>query len=90
MKMTLEDTLMWPKGMRLEEYQKLLTSRANLMKKLHKLSDERDLLEDGLEVLDDERGSDRWLRKAQELDFVIEQMDKATAKLEAINAKLGR
>ncbi len=90
MKMTLEDTLMWPKGMRLEEYQKLLTSRANLMKKLHKLSDERDLLEDGLEVLDDERGSDRWLRKAQELDFIIEQMDKATAKLEAINAKLGR
>ena len=88
MKMTLEDMLRCPRGMSFEDYQKLLTKINNLKKKIRKLHDELDFIEDGLAVLDNEQYSERWLRKQSEYNDTLDKLDKAKAQLQELEAQL--
>lgn len=76
MKMTFEEALSCPKGMSFEEYAKSLAKLKRQQKRLSKLIDQRYDLEDALEVLEDEAGSERWKRKQQELAEVKAKIEK--------------
>lgn len=70
-KMTFEELLKMPKGMGIEEYNKLLKKQKRIKNRLTRV---RNLIydeEDSLDVLSDEVGSDRYnrhLEKKQELE----------------------
>lgn len=81
MKMTLEEALNCPRGMSMEEYAKALAKTKRQQAKLAKLIDQRDFLEDALEVLEDEAGSERWKRKKAELEEVNAKIEKLWAKM---------
>lgn len=70
MKMTIEEFLQCPKGMPFEEYEKRLRKIRRTRSRLDKLCRDRDFLEDGLQILSDEQGSDRWLNKKAQLDKI--------------------
>jgi hypothetical protein len=76
MRMTIEEALSCPKGMSFDDYCKALAKTKRDQKKLYKLSIRRDELEDALDVLKDEEGSDRWKRKKQELEEVNAKIEK--------------
>ena len=70
-KMTFEEMLKMPKGMDIEEYNKLLKKQKRIKNRLTKVSNLIYEEEDSLEVLSDEIGSDRYnrhLEKKQELE----------------------
>ena len=75
-RMTMEEALSCPKGMSFEEYCKSLAKLKRDQKKLSKLIDQRYDLEDALDVLEDEAGSERWKRKKDELEKVKAQIEK--------------
>lgn len=75
-RMTMEEALSCPKGMSFEEYAKSLAKLKRDQKKLAKLIDQRYELEDALDVLEDEAGSERWKRKKDELEKVKAQIEK--------------
>ena len=85
---SLDEFLRIPAGMSVETYQNYLAGRSKLIKRLAKLSSERDFLLDGLDILSDEEGSDRWNSKRQQLDEVEIQMDRCTQQLRDIEDKL--
>lgn len=69
--MTLEELLKMPKGMSIEEYNKLLKKQKRIKNRLTRVSNLIYDEEDSLEVLSDEVGSDlynRHLEKKQELE----------------------
>ena len=69
--MTLEELLKMPKGMSIEEYNKILKKQKRIKNRLTRVSNLIDDEEDSLEVLSDEVGSDRYnrhLEKKQELE----------------------
>ena len=69
--MTLEELLKMPKGMDIEEYNKLLKKQKRIKARLTRVSNLIYDEEDSLEVLSDEVGSDlynRHLEKKQELE----------------------
>ena len=69
--MTFEELLKMPKGMDIEEYNKLLKKLKKIKNRLTKVSNLIYDEEDSLEVLSDEIGSDRYnrhLEKKQELE----------------------
>lgn len=76
MKMTLEKALGCPRGMNFEEYAERLAKLEKVQNKLYRLSTRRDELEDALEILADEIGSERWKKKKDELDKVNDKMIK--------------
>ena len=76
MKMTMEELLRWPKDMSLEEYQKQLRREKRRKNRLWKLIEEQYELEDALQVLEDEKGSERYNRKAQRLEEVKAEINK--------------
>lgn len=76
MRMTLEEALRCPKGMSLEDWSKELARIKRLRRKLAKLIDQRYELEDALDVLEDEAGSERWKRKKDELEKVKADIEK--------------
>lgn len=90
MKMTLEEFLMCPRGMRFEEYEKILARIRRLSTQLHKLSEERDFLEDSLAVLSDEVGSIRWQQKDNRLNEVNLKIDKLSRQLDDLEVKINR
>ena len=61
---------------RLEDFLKDKARIQRQQRKLKKLIDERYDLEDALEVLEDEAGSERWKKKKDELEKVKAQIDK--------------
>lgn len=61
---------------RLEDFLKEKARIQRQQRKLKKLIDERYDLEDALEVLEDEAGSERWKKKKDELEKVKAQIDK--------------
>ena len=61
--MTLAEFFAMPPHMTPDEWQAELDRRHKMDKKMRRLSDRIFDLEDGLEVLDDERGSARWKKK---------------------------
>ena len=69
--MTLEELLKMPKGMDIEEYNKLLKKQKRIKNRLTRVSNLIYDEEDSLDVLSDEVGSDlynRHLEKKQELE----------------------
>ena len=76
MKMTIEEALSCPNGMSFEEYAKSLAKLKRQQKRLGKLIDQRYDLEDALDVLEDEAGSERWKKKKDELEKVNAQIEK--------------
>jgi len=76
MKMTIDELLRWPKGMSLEEYQRQLRKEKRKKNRLWKLIEEQYDLEDALQVLEDEKGSERYNRKAQRLEEVKAEISK--------------
>ena len=81
MKMTIDEALSCPKDMSFEEYSKSLAKLKRQQKKLSKLIDQRYDLEDALDVLEDEAGSERWKRKKDELEKVKAQIEKLWSKM---------
>ena len=79
MKMTIDELLSWPKGISLEEYQKQLRKEKRKRSRIRKLANERDELEDALQVLEDEHGSERYIRKAKRLAEIKEELRRLTA-----------
>ena len=86
--LSLDEFFKIPAGMPVETYQNYLAKRDKLVKKLAKLSSERDFLLDGLDILSDEEGSDRWEAKRNQLDKVEVQIDRCTQQLRDIENKL--
>lgn len=86
--LSLDEFLRIPAGMPVETYQNYLAERDKLIKKLAKLSSERDFLLDGLDILSDEEGSDRWEAKRTQLDKVEVQIDKCTQQLRDIEDEI--
>ena len=76
--MTISEFLQCPKGMPFDEYEKHLLKIRRTRSRLHKLCIDRDSLEDGLQVLSDEQGSERWLNKKAQLDKVNSDIAKCT------------
>ena len=60
--MTLDEFFNIPKGMSMEEWEKELKRQKRQDRKKRKLSDQIQECEDALEVLEDEKGSDRWVK----------------------------
>ena len=81
MRMTLEEALSCPKGMSFDEYCKSLAKLKRDQKRLYNLTIKRDELEDALDVLEDEAGSERWKRKKDELEKVKAQIEKLRSKM---------
>ncbi len=60
--MTLEEFMAIPKGMTIEDWDKELKRQKRLDSQFRRISDRICECEDALEVLADEKGSDRWNR----------------------------
>ena len=80
-KITFEELLTCPNGMSIEEWHKVIEKRKRLRNKIRKLWEEHYDLLDGLEVLEDERGSERWQKKSDRLTKVNSEIKKYEAKL---------
>lgn len=81
MRITIEEVLACPKGMSIEEYHLLLEKKEKRNKRLRRLSQERDFLLDGLAVLSDEVGSDRYQKKWKRLQKVKAEIDRLQTNL---------
>ena len=81
MRMTIEEALACPRGMSMEEYAKSLAKLKRQRTQLAKLIDKRYELEDSLDVLEDEAGSERWKRKKAELEQVNQKIEKLWEKM---------
>lgn len=76
MRITIEEVLACPKGMSIEEYHLLLEKKEKRNQRLRRLSLERDFLLDGLVVLSDEVGSDRYQKKWKRLQKVKAEIER--------------
>lgn len=81
MKITLDDLMNCPSGKSLEEYLREKAKIKRQQKRLSKLIDQRYDLEDALDVLEDEAGSERWKRKKDELESVNRKIDELWKKM---------
>ncbi len=81
MRITIEEVLACPKGMSIEEYHLLLEKQEKRNKRLQRLSQERDFLLDGLDVLSDEVGSDRYQKKWKRLQKVKAEIERLQTNL---------
>ena len=88
--MTVDDIIRMPKGMHLEEYDKLLKEKERLEKKLRKASDMVFDLEDSLEVLSDEFGSERYRNYVESRDKYKNEVESLKMQLASINTILCR
>lgn len=79
MKMTMTEFLSMPKGISLEEYKRQLAAQKRRDRRIRKLSEEAYDIEDGLSILQDEKGSERYIRKAERLKAIKEELRKLTA-----------
>lgn len=79
MKMTMTELLSWPKDISLEEYQRQLRREKRKNGRIRKLSEEAYDIEDALQVLEDEKGSERYIGKAERLKAIKEELRKLTA-----------
>lgn len=81
MRMTIEQALACPRGMTIEEYSRFLEEQEKRNKRLRRLSQERDFLLDGLAILSDEVGSDRYQKKAKRLEKVKAEIERLQTNL---------
>ena len=88
--MTLTEALSIPKGMDFEEYEKLLKDKQKLKKQIAKASSEIDFEVEGLEVLSDEVGSERYNKHLQNKQKAEAKREKAQTKLQAITERISQ
>ena len=88
-KMTIAEALSIPKGMNYEEYGKLLEEQKKLHTKIRNSSNKIQDETDSLEVLDGEHGSERFNKHLQAKQDAEVKREKAKAKLQIIETKLG-
>ena len=74
--MTLEQFLAKPEYMSIEQWEKQLARNKKADKRLKKLTEQRDQCYDALEVLADEKGSDRWQRWSDKLVETLTEIAK--------------
>lgn len=79
--MTIQDLLNIPVGMTPEQWDAELKRRKRIELKLSRLSVKRDSLEDKLDVLSDEIGSERYNKTKAELDTVLSNMENLRKRL---------
>lgn len=73
-KMTMAELMSWPKDISLEEYQKRLEAQKRTDRKIRKLNEEAFDIKDALQVLEDEKGSERYIRKAKRLEEIMAEI----------------
>lgn len=88
--MTITEALSIPKGMKFEEYEKLLKDKQKLEKQIAKASDTIQSEVDSLEVLSDEVGKERYNKHLQSKQKAETKREKAQAKLKTIMERIGR
>lgn len=82
MKITLQELEYCQRNkIRLEDFIKQKEKIKRQQKRLSKLIDQRYDLEDALDVLEDEAGSERWKRKKAELESVNKKIDELWEKM---------
>lgn len=74
--MTLDEMLMMPVGMTIEEWKAELKRRKTIKKKIGKLSIDIDFEVDALTVLKDEIGSERWMKHNSRMYTLIAKRDR--------------
>ena len=82
--MTVKELFNMPVGMTPDEWQRVLNRKNKIIKRLGKLSAERDFLADALDMLSDEVGSDRYMKKEnrkQEVDAEMEHLGTELSKV---------
>lgn len=89
MKMTMAEALVIPKGMKFEEYGKLMEEKKKLQTSIRNLSNKIQDEEYSLEVLSDEVGSERYNKRLQAKQKAEAKRERAKEKLTAIMEKLG-
>lgn len=88
--MTITEALSIPKGMDFEEYEKLLKDKQKLEKQIAKASKDINFEVDSLEVLEDEKGSERYNKHLQSKQKAEVKREKAQTKLQAIMERIKR
>lgn len=88
--MTITEALSIPKGMNFEEYEKLLKNKQKLEKQIQKASNDIDFENDSLEILEDEKGSERYNAHLQKKQKAEVKREKAQAKLKIIIERIGQ
>lgn len=86
--MTIAEALSIPKGMNFEEYGKLLKKQNSISKKISRISDDIHFEEYSLEILEDEKGSERYNRHLSLLHNAKSKLNKAYEEYEIIEKKL--
>ena len=86
--MTITEALSIPKGMKFEEYDKLLKEKKKLHTRIRNLSNKIQDEEFSLEVLEDEKGSDRYNNHLQSKQNAEEKREKEQLKLQQIERRL--
>ena len=88
--MTLEELLVMPIGMSLEEYQRLLKEKKKLKNKIANASATIFAEEDSLEILADEVGSERYNKHLENKRKAESKREKAQTKLKLLMEKLNK
>jgi cell division septum initiation protein DivIVA len=88
--MTITEALNIPVGMTFDEYEKLLKEKQKLEKQIAKASTDIDFENDSLEVLADEKGSERYNKHLQSKQKAEIKREKAQAKLKAIMERISK
>lgn len=87
-RMTLEQALSIPKGMTFEEYGKLLERFKRASRRIELISNDIHFEENSLEVLEDEKGSERYNRHLQAKKDAETRLEKAYARYNEIERQL--
>lgn len=88
--MTLSEFLSMPKGMSIEDYEKLLQQEKKLSRQISSLSDKILAEDDSLDVLSDEVGSERYNKHLQAKQKFEEKRTRLLKSLNGVLSSLGR
>ena len=86
--MTIAEALSIPKGMDFEEYEKLLKEKQKLEKQIAKSSNDIFFEVDSLEVLESEKGSERYNKHLKNKQKAEAKRENAQVKLRAIMERI--
>lgn len=88
--MTITEALSIPKGIDIKEYERLLNDKQKLEKQIAKVSSDIDFEVDSLEVLADEKGSERYNKHLQKKQIAETKRKKAEVKLKVIMERISK
>ena len=88
--MTIAEALNIPKGMSFEEYEKLLKNKQKLEKQISNISNDIDFEIDSLEVLVDEKESERYNKHLQNKQKLEAKREKLQNKLKEIIKQISK